>query len=421
MTRTFLTYLARIRAFRPNARRYLVNMVTFGIGVGVFRLLYNFYVLSLGHDEALLGNLITANNTTSLLAAIPMAYLADRLGRKAAFMASTAVYAAAMFGMVVFPNVLLFFAMNILMGLAQSLWTVTQSPFLMENSGEEERTYLFSLSFGLRMTAMFAGNWLGGYLPSWLGLWQNVDATSSSAYGFALGAIALVMLIGLVPLSRITTGLDTESGERSNFLPLAYFKTHAREFGRLVLPLLATSFGAGLFIPFMNVFFRQVHGQSDQAVGTLFAWGSLAMAVGFLLAPAIADRLGKIRLVVWSQVFSIPFLALLGFSPWYWAAALAYLLRLTLMNMANPVYQTFVMEDVEPEARATAASLVSMAWSSGRAFSPTVSGYIQVNYGFGPVFALVIGLYIIAVWLYWKFFWQSEGGAEPDAVPPAME
>jgi MFS family permease len=169
----------------------------------------------------------------------------------------------------------------------------------------------------------------------------------------------------------------------------------------------------------MNVFFRQVHGQSDQAVGTLFAWSSLAMAVGFLLAPAIADRMGKIQLVVWTQILSIPFLALLGFSPWYWAAALAYLLRMALMNMANPVYQTFVMEDVEPEARATAASLVAMTWSSGRAFSPTVSGYIQVEYGFGPVFALVIVLYVIAVWLYWKFFWVQEGVVE--AVPAAMD
>ena len=133
------------------------------------------------------------------------------------------------------------------------------------------------------------------------------------------------------------------------------------------------------------------------------------MAVGFLLAPVLADRFGKIQLVVLPQRRSIPFLVLLGFSPWYGAAALAYYARMALMNMSNPVYQTFVMEHVEPKARATAASLVAMAWSSGRAFSPTVSGYLQVEYGFGPVFVLVIVLYVIGVWLYWKFFWVGEG------------
>jgi len=102
-------------------------------------------------------------------------------------------------------------------------------------------------------------------------------------------------------------------------------------------------------------------------------------------------------------------------------AALAYYARLALMNMSNPVYQTFVMEHVEPEARATAASLVSMAWSSGRAFSPTISGYLQVQYGFGPVFALVIVLYSIAVYLYWKYFWVRKSESESTAVPSAAD
>lgn len=401
---TLTTYGARIQAFRPNARRYLVYLIFFGIGMGVFQLLYNFYVLSLGYDESLLGNLITVNNSTALLAAIPMGYLADRLGRKGAIMTSTVAYAVGVLVMVLFPGTIIFFAMNVVLGLAQSLSTVTQSPFLMENSGPEERTYLFSLSFGLRMTAIFVGNWVGGYLPSWLGLWQNVDGTSRLAYGLALGAIALIMLLGLLPLSRMERQHFSKDEERSLFLPLSYFRQHFSTFSKLVLPILVTSFGAGLFMPFMNVFFRQVHGQSDQAIGTLFAWGSLAMAVGFLFAPVIAEKYGKIQLVVFTQLLSIPFLMMLGFSPWIGVAALAYYARLALMNMSNPVYQTFVMEHVQPEARATAASLVSMAWSSGRAFSPTISGYLQVQYGFNPVFSLVIVLYSVSVYLYWKYF-----------------
>ena len=52
---------------------------------------------------------------------------------------------------------------------------------------------------------------------------------------------------------------------------------------------------------FMNVFFRQEHHQSDPVIGSLFAWGSLAMGVGLLLAPPLADRMGKIQLVVVTQ------------------------------------------------------------------------------------------------------------------------
>jgi MFS family permease len=169
-------------------------------------------------------------------------------------------------------------------------------------------------------------------------------------------------------------------------------------------------------MPFMNVFFRVVHNQPDPVIGTLFAWGSLAMGIGLLAAPALADRFGKIQVVVVSQALSVPFLVLLGFSPWFWISAGAYYVRLTLMNLSNPVYQTFVMERVEPEARATVASLTSMAWSFGWAFSPTISGELQISYGFGPPFMGTIILYSIAIFMYWAFFWRPNLETRPVAA-----
>jgi dipeptide/tripeptide permease len=75
------------------------------------------------------------------------------------------------------------------------------------------------------------------------------------------------------------------------------------------------------------------------------------------------------------------------------------------------------MENTEPESRATVASLVNMSNNFGRAFSPSVSGWMQVNYGFGPVYAGVLAMYSIAVYLYWKFFWRNNTGAVPLAAP----
>jgi MFS family permease len=97
-------------------------------------------------------------------------------------------------------------------------------------------------------------------------------------------------------------------------------------------------------------------------------------------------------------------LILLGFTPLYWISATAYLARLALMNMSWPIYDAFVMEHAEPEARATVASLVSMSWNFGWAFSPTLSGWLQVHYGFNPVFLGTISTYILAIFLYWRFF-----------------
>jgi MFS family permease len=408
-------YANHTRAFRPNARLYLLNVVITGAAMGVYRLLFNFFVLSLGFDEALLGSLITVSSLTALLAALPMGYLADLIGRKMALVISGILTSLSIFAMVLFPHEGMFYAMNIVSGLAQSLAAVTMAPFLMENSGEEERTYLFSISSGLQMAMASVGNWIGGYLPTWVAQTKGVPPTSGTAYSGALLAIAVTLAVGIIPLLLLREK-RLEHSERSVFAPLSYASKHPAHLGKLILPMLLTSIGAGLIMPFMNVFFRVVHNQPDPVIGSLFAWGSLAMGVGLLIAPPLADRIGKIQLVVITQGLSIPFLILLGYAPWFWVSAAAYYIRLALMNMSGPVYQTFVMEQVEPSARATVASLVSMSWNFGWAFSPMISGWMQVNYGFGMPYLGTIILYTISVFLYWYFFWYQK---PQEALAPA--
>lgn len=404
-------YIDRVSAFHPNARLYLVSAVISGASMGVFRLLFNFYVLSLGFDEELLGNLVTTSSLTALLVALPMGYVADFLGRKKSLIAGSTFSGAAVLLMMVFPSVPMFVGANVLLGFAQSLAGVTMGPFLMENSSEKERTYLFSFSSGFQTASAFVGNWIGGYLPTWLGSAQQVSATSTQAYGGSLMVIAGGALTAVIPLLFLRTPRLTQE-QRSFFAPIAYFRKQPALLGKLILPMLVTSIGAGLIMPFMNVFFRQVHHQPDTVIGSLFAWGSLAMGIGILLAPPLADRMGKIQLVVITQGLSIPFLIMLGFAPWFGVAAVAYYFRLALMNMSGPVYQTYVMEKVEPSARATVASLVSMANNFGWAFSPTISGWIQVEYGFGPAYLGTILMYALSVYLYWRYFWRRPGSEQ---------
>lgn len=408
-------YAERISAFHPNACLYLASVVATGAALGVYRLLFNFYVLSLGYNQALLGTLITTSSLTALIAALPMGYLVDLIGQKHALIIGGLCVIAAIALMVIFPSAGMFVAMSVLLGLGQSLNGVAMGPFLMENSGERERTYLFSFASGLQMASGFVGNWIGGYLPTWMAHLGGGVPTSPQAHGWSLGVIALAASGGIVPLlflRHVTLPHD----QRSMFAPISYFAKNARLLTRLILPMLVVSLGAGLIMPFMNVFYRQVYHQPDPVIGSMFAWGSLAMGIGLLLAPPLADRYGKIQVVVVTQALSIPFLFLMGFSPLYLFSAAAYYVRLTLMNMSGPVYQTFVMEKVDPSARATVASLVSMANNVGWAFSPQISGWIQVNYGFGPAFAATIVFYVCAIFLYWRFFWYNRQTARSAEV-----
>jgi MFS family permease len=253
------------------------------------------------------------------------------------------------------------------------------------------------------MAAYSAGDWIGGYLPTWFGNLFEVPPISSTAYAWAIGTAGVLVIITMIPRLMLKRN-KLQTDIRTAFAPIAFARQNPGLLTKLLLPMFVTSIGAGLIMPFMNIFFSSVHQQPDPVIGTIFAWSSLAMGIGLILAPAFADRYGKIRVVVFSQALSIPFLILLGFSPLFGLSALAYFVRLALMNMSSPVYQTFVMEQVDADSRAMVASLNSMVNSFGRAFSPVASGWLQVNYGFGPPFAGTIIMYVISIMMYYVFF-----------------
>ena len=401
------TYIERISAFSPNARKFLISIMLYGAGFGVHRILFNFFLRSLGFDETFMGLLSTVSSMAVLISALPMGYLADTLGRKLSLIISGVLIGSSLILMVIIPNPFFLITTNILLGLGSSLGGVAMGPFLMENSHDLERTYLFSISSGLRMAAYSMGDWIGGYLPTWFGKMFNISPVSSTAYAWGLAIAGVLVLIGVIPRLMLRRN-KLQLEEQSIFAPLRYAKEHPGKLTKLLLPMFVTSIGAGLIMPFMNIFFSNVHQQPDQVIGTMFAWGSLAMGIGLILAPAFADRFGKIRVVFFSQGISIPFLVLLGFSPVFSLSAIAYFFRLTLMNMSSPVYQTFVMEQVDDESRAMVASLNSMVHSFGRAFSPTLSGWMQVNYGFGPPFIGTIVLYAISILMFYFFFLRKK-------------
>ncbi|HAF48178.1 MAG TPA: hypothetical protein DCL08_02925, partial [Anaerolineaceae bacterium] len=110
------TYIARVRAFSPNARKYLISIMIYGAGFGIHRILFNFFLRSLGYDETFMGLLSTVSSMSVLIAALPMGYLADILGRKLSLIISGLVIGASILLMVTAPSVPILIITNILMG-----------------------------------------------------------------------------------------------------------------------------------------------------------------------------------------------------------------------------------------------------------------------------------------------------------------
>jgi predicted MFS family arabinose efflux permease len=170
----------------------------------------------------------------------------------------------------------------------------------------------------------------------------------------------------------------------------------------------------------MNIFFHDRFHISDQTLGILFAFSSLFTGIGAFIGPRLAVSMGtKIRAVVFTQWLSLIFMLILGFSPFFFLAALAFLIRSALMNMSVPLYDTFSMEQVQEREQATVVSVKETAWQLGWTFGPYISGVVQETRGFSPLFIATSALYALATLFIWVFFRDSENhpSALPDGAP----
>ena len=183
-------------------------------------------------------------------------------------------------------------------------------------------------------------------------------------------------------------------------------------FARLLIPGFLISLGAGQIIPFLNLFVVGKFHVDLAGISWIFALTSLGTMLAILLQPALANRYGKVASVVIVQSASIPFLAVLGFSPILWTVILAMAVRNSLMNAGNPIQNAFAMEQVSPAERAVMAAAMSALWSVGWLIAGPYYSILQATLGFTAGYAVgfvtIIALYSVATALYWFWFRKAE-------------
>lgn len=166
-------------------------------------------------------------------------------------------------------------------------------------------------------------------------------------------------------------------------------------------------FGAGLVIPFLNLYLREKFGLSYGTMGLVFALSALATGVAMLLQPLLVRRLGKLGAIVFVQALSLPFMAILAWVPWLPLVTVALLIRGALMNAAGPVYAALVMDYLEEDERPGFFLMESALWSLLFALGSALSGVVQEAWGLGAfnyLFALTLGLYAVGIALWpWTF------------------
>lgn len=441
-----LDYFRQFARFQRNARLYLLSNALSGMTLGIFLVLYNLYLTSLGYRADFVGATLFATTAGAGLAIFPAGLCVDRWSGKWILIGSSLLIGLVGIGAILFrqPGPLLVSAF--LGGVGTAFVLVINAPFLTRNSIPAERPDLFSLNIVLTQIATVLGEVVGGALPVWfarspwwmapLPSWLNWILASQAeprSYQLAMLVAGLIAIPSFIPLFLLSEDHPAQNrqplaAERQEF-PWRDWLANARRWSRpafirvlLVSPFFAlvlvqtlTGLGAGLFIPYFNLFFvRHLHA-SSALFGLLDGAANGLSALTTLCAPWLARRIGRVNSIALTRLCSLPFMLIIGFTGSLPLAAALYPLRQGLMDMSNGVLQVFSMEIVEERHRGIANSTYQATNQLAWALTSSPAGLIIVYAGYSPLFVGAALCYLATVVLLWGRFGGRRRPASPHA------
>lgn len=422
-----IEYIQQFRRFQRNARLYLISNALSGVSAGILLVLYNLYLVSLGYGADFVGILLLVGTLGAGLAIFPAGWCVDSFGGKAILIWSSLLIGIAGVGLILFRQPAPLLVSSFVAGIGGAFILVVNAPFLTANSTPAERAHLFSLNIVLTLVTTVLGKVVGGVLPLWFqgSSWLMAPLPSWSAdllvtqpdarsYQLALlfaGIIAGPSLIPLFLLSNDRPSSVSRPAERPH-VQYALFNLRHLQIGAVLrspifllsLTQVLIGLGAGLFIPYFNIYFVQ-HLQASSALFGLIDGAATAItALLTLAAPLLALRLGKVNTIVLTELASIPLLLTIGLTGILPLVALLYLFRQGLMDMSTGIFQVFSMEAVSKQHRGLANSSYQASFQVAWALTAPLGGFVIVHYGYPPIFVAAAVCYLLSIGVLWGNF-----------------
>ena len=401
-------YVRHFRSFYPAARRYLAAQFFYAIGQTAVWVLRNLFLKEAGYDEDFIGQTLALSSLGAVIVVLTMSRFMDRMRLRGFSMLGALSLAAGLAGTALVPGKGAVAAFCFLSGVGSAQLELGTAPFLARHSAPVERPFLFGLSTALSPFAgLLATLGIKGGALAWGENLETYRRLMCAAAALTLLSVAALLALRESPPERATSG-----GQSFDW------RTAARFF----LPEMAIGLGAGLTIPFINLYFRSRFGRQAGDIGLYYTGAQALVMVAFLAAPIVARRFGPVKTVVACQLSSIPFFLVLAFTTSLPFAVAAFLLRHATMNMVHPVGSHFAMEVIRPRERVRVNGLKQaankLAWMIANAAGGWMIAHTRlVRDGFATTMVTTIGLYLIGSAMYWKFFSGVPGGQAP--VPEA--
>lgn len=288
----------------------------------------------------------------------------------------------------------------LLWGSSFTFMQIPVAPFILRNAAKHNHTAGISLSYS---TWSFAGI-ISGVLIALLDWFNPVIFNEKNILIIfsTMGFGGLWFLYRTKFNEQIDYGSSTNENREKP-------KTDWKIIFRALFPTLIIATGAGLTIPFISLFFDNVHHVDKGGFSIISSIAAVLVAYGAMLVPKIKQHIGYKIAIPTTQSLAVISLVALATTQFYsqytvalYIAIACYLLRQPLMNMAGPMTSELVLNYVGKNNREITSALTAAIWSG----SWVVSGFmVKIMFGAGfafvNIFLITSALYAFGVFMYY--------------------
>ena len=277
-----------------------------------------------------------------------------------------------------------------------SIFLPLEQSLLSQSVADHERTALFA-RYSLATALMGAFGTLLAGLPQGAAHWFGMTSLRAMQ-----GMFLVYGLIGVVA-GVIYGHLSEPVREGARDARPLLGPSRGRVY-RLAVLFGVDAFGGGFFVQSMlALWLFRTFSLSVAATASLFFWSNLLTAASYLVAPAIARRIGLIRTMVFTHLPSNLCLIAMPFASSLPIVVALLMLRSLLSQMDVPTRGSYVVAVVTPPERPAAVGVTSVPRSLAAAVSPAIAGYLLTISTFawplliGGVLKIVYDLTLLAM------------------------
>jgi len=405
MIRKFRSLFQTDEGINRNIKLYLLTVLLINIGFGVIEADFNLYILSMNMSPDFLGVILSLTPFAQVLAAIPIGFLAEKIGSKRSLILVNLVVGFSYLLRVFSPNQTLILLGSFILGIVRTGYFIIQMPFISQYAGKQkDKEYSFS-SITIYSSTAF-GNLIGGFLPVLL---ASLFINETSTYRTIMVWASLLIILGTIPLFFLKKDKPADTRKISLSPYLKGIDKNTVRFAGIEF-FLGTGFGFLLF--YMNIIFVYYYKSTLQAYGTMSAVLIIPIVILLLAGPSLAKKYNGLKIILITRILSSLFAVFTIITTNALIGASAYIIFRSLIGAGTSLWLSFASSVATKRSRTATSAWLEITFQIGFIAAALGGGHLIAR-GSYPALGIISGVSMVIAFLLTYFFFGKKHLSSP--------